>query len=323
MATVVGSKRKEEKGAAANSAASFLPGFMFRPTEEQLINHYLRLKNEGHESEVQLIGEVNFYDYEPWDLPELSVIKSDQRELFFFRRLDDQRDAGVLLPSLPHSKIASNLGFKIGDNPGKNTLDLHHWRTDSHRWQTTTAGYWESTGKDFPIRSSRSSSDIGMRKTLVFYKGHVPNGTRTDWIMHEYRATKGCLTATRPQQDQRGVSWPKSLPSLPSLILPGKRLSQAKSKNECIPTGPFVKTPSSDGYNWRKYGEKGLLSGALSYYRCASRGCCAKKRHSFDHSGREIEVHYEGKHNHDIPCQVGFFFLLSLDAFTVLLLFCN
>lgn len=111
-------------------------------------------------------------------------------------------------------------------------------------------------------------------------------------------------------QDQGGVSWrPKLLPPLPRLNLPEKRLSQAKSQNERIPTGLFLKKPSDDGYNWRKYGPLSVSCGSRCYYRCAFSGCCATKMCSFDHSWRGTEVLYKGKHNHDIPFQVGFFFL--------------
>jgi hypothetical protein len=47
------------------------------------------------------------------------------------------------------------------------------------------AGFWKATGRDKAVQDN--SRLIGMRKTLVFYKGRAPNGQKTDWIMHEYR----------------------------------------------------------------------------------------------------------------------------------------
>ncbi|KAI9170309.1 hypothetical protein LWI28_025948 [Acer negundo] len=53
--------------------------------------------------------------------------------------------------------------------------------------RATGSGYWKATGLDKQIVTSRGSQVVGMKKTLVFYRGKPPHGSRTDWIMHEYR----------------------------------------------------------------------------------------------------------------------------------------
>ncbi|KAF7806527.1 putative GMP synthase [glutamine-hydrolyzing] [Senna tora] len=62
-----------------------------------------------------------------------------------------------------------------------------------------------------------------------------------------------------------------------------------------------VRTSASDGYNWRKYGQKQVKSptGSRSYYRCSHSNCCAKKIEFRDHLNHVIEIIYKNQHSHE------------------------
>ncbi|KAL5789132.1 hypothetical protein ACOSQ2_004020 [Xanthoceras sorbifolium] len=125
-----------------------MPGFRFHPTEEELVEFYLRRKVEGKRFNVELITFLDLYRYDPWELPALAAI--GEKEWFFY--------------------VPRDRKYRNGDRPNR----------------VTTSGYWKATGADRMIRSENSRS-IGLKKTLVFYSGKAPKGIRTSWIMNEYR----------------------------------------------------------------------------------------------------------------------------------------
>lgn len=60
------------------------------------------------------------------------------------------------------------------------------YRNSSRPNRVTRAGFWKATGTDRPIYSSDGKC-IGLKKSLVFYKGRAAKGMKTDWMMHEFR----------------------------------------------------------------------------------------------------------------------------------------
>lgn len=51
----------------------------------------------------------------------------------------------------------------------------------------TSSGYWKATGSMNIVYSS-SNRAIGIKRTMVFYNGRAPTGTKTKWKMNEYKA---------------------------------------------------------------------------------------------------------------------------------------
>ncbi|XP_038997286.1 NAC domain-containing protein 100-like isoform X1 [Hibiscus syriacus] len=123
------------------------PGFRFHPTDEELISHYLHKKVLDINFSAKAIGEVDLNKSEPWELPWKA--KMGEKEWYFFCVRDRKYPTGL--------------------------------RTN----RATDSGYWKATGKDKEIY--RGKSLVGMKKTLVFYKGRAPKGEKMNWVMHEYR----------------------------------------------------------------------------------------------------------------------------------------
>ncbi|XP_074570728.1 NAC domain-containing protein 100-like [Curcuma longa] len=124
------------------------PGFRFHPTDEEIISYYLTPKIGDQTFSARAIGEVDLNKCEPWDLP--SKAKMGEQEWYFFCQRDRKYPTGM--------------------------------RTN----RATDAGYWKATGKDKEIYRGRGVL-VGMKKTLVFYRGRAPRGQKSNWVMHEFR----------------------------------------------------------------------------------------------------------------------------------------
>ncbi|KAJ9181350.1 hypothetical protein P3X46_009488 [Hevea brasiliensis] len=110
------------------------PGFRFYPTEEELISFYLYNKLEGKRNDLnqaidRVIPVLDIYDFNPWDLPQLSgeLSRKDPEQWFFF---------------IPRQKREAQ-----GGRPNR----------------LTTTGYWKSTGSPGYVYSSSNNLCIAIK----------------------------------------------------------------------------------------------------------------------------------------------------------------
>ncbi|GJY48598.1 NAC domain-containing protein 90-like protein [Tanacetum coccineum] len=136
------------------------PGFRFYPTEEELVSFYLKHKMQSTSDRLlkdidRVIPQLQVYDFYPLDLPRYAGVgcQGDPEQWFFF---------------IPRQEKQAK-----GGRPSR----------------LTPSGYWKATGSPSVVYSS-SNRAIGIRRTMVFYNGRVPTGTKTKWKMNEYNAFK-------------------------------------------------------------------------------------------------------------------------------------
>ncbi|KAG7635293.1 NAC domain superfamily [Arabidopsis suecica] len=149
---------------SVNGQLQVPPGFRFHPTEEELLKYYLRKKISNIKIDLDVIPDIDLNKLEPWDIQEMCKIgTTPQNDWYFFSHKDKKYPTGT--------------------------------RTN----RATTVGFWKATGRDKTIYTN--DDRIGMRKTLVFYKGRAPHGQKSDWIMHEYRLDESVLISSCGDDD--------------------------------------------------------------------------------------------------------------------------
>ncbi|KAK7404852.1 hypothetical protein VNO78_05860 [Psophocarpus tetragonolobus] len=143
------------------------PGFRFFPTEEELVGFYLHRKLEGHTNATaidRVIPVIDINGVEPWNLPTFAgeLCRGDTEQWFFFSPGQERESRG--------------------GRPSR----------------TTACGYWKATGSPGYVYSS-DNKVIGVKKSMVFYNGKAPMGTKTKWKMNEYRAIFQLSNQSTPQ----------------------------------------------------------------------------------------------------------------------------
>ncbi|XP_021838299.1 NAC transcription factor 29 isoform X2 [Spinacia oleracea] len=158
---------------APSSPSALPPGCRFYPSEEQLLSYYLRRKNHHDSLPLQssssnstpstsnadfydAIKEINLYNFNPFELPELTCFSFGYRGRKRHWYCYTERVNG----GMEEREIRRRAGF----------------------------GFWKRKGRVRDVMGNGGNVILGRRKCFIFYLEKLSGRTavRTDWFMYEY-----------------------------------------------------------------------------------------------------------------------------------------
>nr|BAB89659.1 P0482D04.6 [Oryza sativa Japonica Group] len=152
-------------------------GFRFRPTDEELLLHYLRRKVMSRPLPADVIPVADLARLHPWDLPGTRAATIMALASSFLGGF------GIALTSIGG-------GLFTGEGDGERYFfhlpATSCWRRGGGGSRAGGGGgAWRASGKEKLVVAPRCGKrPVGAKRTLVFFRR---GGARTDWAMHEYR----------------------------------------------------------------------------------------------------------------------------------------
>ncbi|KAH1128639.1 hypothetical protein J1N35_000017 [Gossypium stocksii] len=122
-------------------------GYRFRPTDEELVVHYLKRKALNLPLPASVIPEFDVFQTDPGSLP------GDVKEKRYF--------------------FSNRYGNDSNNKKRKRVV--------------AGSGYWKPIGKEKPILASGTNQVVGVRQALIFCERKPCTDTKPRWLLHQFR----------------------------------------------------------------------------------------------------------------------------------------
>ncbi|XP_056698684.1 NAC domain-containing protein 13-like [Spinacia oleracea] len=158
------------------------PGLRFHPTNEELLVWYLKRKIREQPLGCEAIADIDFYAYEPWELPHMSPIDYGKNAWFFFVQRGGVRNR--LTPSGGQWKISGTAinVFNLGTMVGEIKSLSFKWRGEHTLWRM----------KEYHLTDNDLGEEQGSYViSKVYSKG--------PWIEHQFREEEWAAIFNPPQ----------------------------------------------------------------------------------------------------------------------------